>query len=159
MRRDGMRLCESKSDRGPAIIIPRTRIIPPHHRIYHPLIGPQARTAWFAAGGKSRTVVSVGTEVPSSRDTAWRSFPSSPPSSFWRSASSLSARPFKKLRYVCQQTPTAPANRLRYSKGTTAKLKAVTAGHNLHELMKLTGTVWQTRRQASPGESPERSAL
>lgn len=53
----------------------------------------------------------------------------------------ISACRFKKLRYVCQPTATAPAKTLRYSSGIKAKLMAVTPGHNLHELEKLVGTV------------------
>ena len=37
------------------------------------------------------------------------------------------------------------------------KLKAVTAGQNLHELMKLVGTVRLIRSQASERLSPQRS--
>jgi len=69
-----------------------------------------------------------------------------------------SASRLRKLRYVCHPTAMNPAKSDRYSSGINAKLKAVTAGHNLHELTKLTGTVCLTRSQMASTFSPAKAA-
>lgn len=142
-------LISNESSRPGSIKVPGSPLQPFSLQfLYQPI------TACFPAGSSCTLLLFATTtaaEAPSFDDSLG--------CSACRSASSLSARRFRKLRYVCQPTAMTPPNMLRYSKGTKAKLKAVTAGQSLHELTKLTGTVLQTRRQASAGVSPDRSAL
>lgn len=84
-------------------------------------------------------------------------------SNFFVSAADLGIAPssamrFKKLKYVCHPTAMKPENNDRYSSGTKANMKAVTAGHSLHELMTLTGTVFFTRSQICAALSPASNA-
>ncbi|CRK42082.1 hypothetical protein BN1708_008643 [Verticillium longisporum] len=51
-----------------------------------------------------------------------------------------------------------PEKTLRYSIGMNVKLKAVTAGHSLHELTMLVGTVRRIRSTTCSRLSPARNA-